>query len=57
MPNNGERDLVESTFSRKTGHQLEVATSQSKILTQNCSCLKELQGEKWRRDGKVTGLS
>jgi hypothetical protein len=25
-----------------------VAIPQSKILTQNCSCLKELQGWKWR---------
>ena len=22
----------------------------SKILTQNCSCLKEMQGQKWSRD-------
>jgi hypothetical protein len=50
-PYSGERELEESTSSRKTGHQLldGVAISPSKILTQNFSCLKELQGQKWRR--------
>jgi hypothetical protein len=28
----------------------EVAIPQSKTLTQDCPCLKELQGQKWRRD-------
>jgi hypothetical protein len=50
MPNSGERELVELTFSRKTGHQVRdgVAIPQSKYLTQNCSYLKEMQGWKWR---------
>jgi hypothetical protein len=61
MLNSGERELVESTSNRKTGHQVRdgVDISQSKTLIQNCSCLKELQGQNWRRDwGKeapVTG--
>ena len=48
MSYSGERELVELTSSRKTGHQVrdEVAIPQSKILTHNCSCLKELQGKK-----------
>jgi hypothetical protein len=47
MPNSGERELVESTFSRKTGIKWRdgVAIPQSKTLTQ-----KELQGQNWRRD-------
>jgi hypothetical protein len=54
MPNSGERELVESTSSRKTGHQVEgwIAVPQSKTLTQNGSSLKELQGQKWRRLGE-----
>jgi hypothetical protein len=43
----GEGELVEFTSSGGTGHK--VAIPQSKSLTQNCSCLKELQGQKWRR--------
>jgi hypothetical protein len=27
-----------------------VNNPQTKFLTQNCSCLKEPQGQKWRRD-------
>jgi hypothetical protein len=27
-----------------------IAIPQSKTLTQNCPCLEELQGQKWRRD-------
>jgi hypothetical protein len=48
-PYSGERELVESTSSRKIGikWRVEVAIQQSKTLTQNCSCLKELQGQKW----------
>jgi hypothetical protein len=43
MPDIRERELIESTSSRKTGHQVRegVAIPQSK-LTHNCSCLKEL---------------
>jgi hypothetical protein len=45
-PNSGERELVESTSSRKTLYQAGylVAILQSKTLSQNCSYLKELQG-------------
>jgi hypothetical protein len=51
MSDNRERELVEYTSSRKAGHQLrdEAAIPQSKTLTYNCSCLKELQRQKWRR--------
>ena len=50
MAYSGERELVESTSSRKTGHQVEGwgCHPTVKTLTQNCSCLKELQGCKWR---------
>jgi hypothetical protein len=48
MPYIGERELIEPTSSRKTGYQVRdgVAIPQSKTLTHNCSCLKELQGWK-----------
>jgi hypothetical protein len=51
MPCSGERELVEPTSSRKSGHQERdlVAIPQSKTLIHNCSCLKELQGQKWKR--------
>jgi hypothetical protein len=41
----------EPTSSRKTGHQVRegVAIPQSKTLTHNCSCLKVLQGQKWKK--------
>jgi len=47
----GERELIESTSGRKTDTKWkdEVAISQSKTLTQNCSCLKELQGTKMEK--------
>jgi hypothetical protein len=32
-----------------------VTNPQSKYLTQNCPCLKELQEQKWRKDGKKGG--
>ena len=32
-----------------------VVIPQSKTLTQNCSCIKELQGQKWRRDWEKGG--
>jgi hypothetical protein len=47
IPSSWERELVELSSSRKTGGikwKDEVAIPQSKTLTQNCSCLKELQG-------------
>jgi hypothetical protein len=48
----GERELVEFTSSRKWGIKWRavVATPQSKTLTYTCSCLKKLQGQKWRTD-------
>jgi hypothetical protein len=51
MPYSRERQLVELASSRKTGHPVRdgVALPQSKTLTHNCSCLKELQGQRWRR--------
>jgi hypothetical protein len=61
MPYSGERQLLNPTFSRKTGHQVRdgFTIPQSKTLTHNCSCLKELQGWKWRRawgkEGPGTG--
>jgi hypothetical protein len=52
MPDSRKKEIIEPTSSRKTGHQAEgwVAIPQSNTLTQNFSCLKELQGQKWRRD-------
>ena len=51
MVYSGEHKLVEPTSSRKTGHQMrdELAIPQSKTLTHNYTCLKELQGQIWRR--------
>jgi hypothetical protein len=55
MPNRGERELVEATSSRKTGHQGEgwgchptVNNSDPELstLTLNCPYRKELQGQK-----------
>jgi len=47
MTNIVERELKEPSFSRQIG--LQVAgldyNPQSNFLTQNCSCLKELQGK------------
>ena len=46
-------------FSSVYKLHLNVAIPQSKILTHNCSCLKELQGQKhqrdWVKEGSVTG--
>ena len=42
----GEREVIESTSSRKTGHPVEGCycyPTGKKTLTQNCSCLKKLQ--------------
>jgi hypothetical protein len=46
MPYSGKRELVEHTSSRNVEHQVRdgVAILQSKTLTHNYSCLKELQG-------------
>jgi hypothetical protein len=44
MLDSRERELIETTSSRKTGHQMrEGVAIPVKILTHNCSCLKELQ--------------
>jgi hypothetical protein len=45
MSYSGARELVDPSFSKKTGHQVKdgVAIPQLKILTQNCSSLKEMQ--------------
>jgi hypothetical protein len=52
MPNSGEKEFIESTSSRKTEHQVEGwgCHPTVKKLTQNVSCLRKLQGQKWRRD-------
>jgi hypothetical protein len=46
MPNNKESNLVESTSSGKTEHQVEVWGCHRTVNTQtlNCSCPKELWG-------------
>jgi hypothetical protein len=51
MPYSGERELTESTSSTRSEHKVRdgVAILQSKTLTQNCSCLNELQEKKWRK--------
>jgi hypothetical protein len=51
MPKSGERELAERTSSRKTGHQVTdgVAIPQTGTLTQNCSCLGELQQQKMEK--------
>jgi hypothetical protein len=48
MPYSRERELIDSTSSRKMGHQMREEVAILKTLTYNCSCLKELQGWKWR---------
>jgi hypothetical protein len=48
MPDNRERELIEPTSIRKTGHQVRDGVATVTPLTHNCSCLKELQGWKWR---------
>ena len=61
MGNTRERELVESTSTRKTGHQVDGWICHPIVNNSDpdCSCLKELQGQKWRRDcrnrGPVTG--
>lgn len=48
MPYSRERELVEPTSRRKTGHQVRDRFATVKTLTHNCSCLKEL----WDRNGE-----
>ena len=45
MPNNGERELVESTSKKDRDR---VTIPQSGIQTRGYSCLEELQEQKWR---------
>jgi hypothetical protein len=44
MPNSSERELIEPTFSRKTGYKATVTS-----LTHNCSCLKKITGMEMER--------
>jgi hypothetical protein len=50
MPNSGERELESShPMHRQSPKWREVNINlQSKFLTQNCSCLKELKRQNWR---------
>ena len=57
MPKIGRRNLKSLPPVDRQGLKWRdrVTNLQSKILTQNCSCLKELQGQKWRRDSRKGG--
>ena len=50
MPNNGERELVESTSSRKPGHQVEEWGCHCTVKNADPELFlsKELQRQKWR---------
>jgi hypothetical protein len=52
-PDSRERELIESTSSRKTGHQVRVGVAIPQ--SHNCFCLRELQGWKWRGAGEKEG--
>ena len=54
----GEGEFIESTPSVGRGHQMEGwgCNHTVKSSDQNCSCVKELQGRKWRRDWEKGGL-
>ena len=55
MPYSGERELVESSSSGGTGHQVErwgCHPTVKKALTQNCFYLKELQGKNMEKSLK-----
>jgi hypothetical protein len=57
MPNSGER-VLKSLPPGDRGYlkpRDRVMNPQSKLLTQNCSCLKKLQGQKWKRDWRKDG--
>jgi hypothetical protein len=47
MPNSRERELIEPTSSRKTGHQMREGLAIFKTLTHNCSC-RDRNGEDQR---------
>ena len=48
MPDSRERDLIEPTSSKKTGHQMRNESIAVTTQTCICFCLKELQRWKWR---------
>jgi hypothetical protein len=54
MPYSEVREFVKPTSSRKRGHQVRdgITIPQQKTVTQNCSCLQELQGQKNGKDPK-----
>jgi hypothetical protein len=56
-PTEGRGNLESLPPVERQGIKLRdgVAIPQSKTLTQNCSCIKELQGQKWRRDWEKGG--
>ena len=62
-PYSEDSKFVEPTSSRKTGHEVrnQVSIPQSRTLTLNCTCLKDLQGQKWRstcgKGALATGLN
>jgi hypothetical protein len=67
MSNSGEREFVESTSSRKTGHQVEGLGCHPtvKTLTHNFFCLKKkkkktagtnVEKRQWK-EGSVTSLN
>jgi hypothetical protein len=49
MPNSGDMELEDTTSSSQTCPVEEWGHQPTKLSTQNCSCLKEMQGQKWGR--------
>ena len=51
-PTIGKGDLRRESPVNRQGlkRRDRVTKPESKILIQNCSCIKEMQGQKWRRD-------
>jgi hypothetical protein len=54
MPYSEVREFVKPISSRKRGHQVwdGITIPQQKTVTQNCSYLQELQGQKNGKDPK-----
>ena len=52
MPSSREKELVESTSSRKTGHQVRDGVCHPTVtsLIHNCSCLKEFTAMEMERN-------
>ena len=52
MPNTGERELEDTPPVNRHGlkQRDSITNPQLKLLAQNCSSLKELKEQKWRRD-------